>query len=117
MTYFPSNVFKHILSYTDDRVEQRQRLLWDSIKVKPMMHNGTPKYLYESPDQAVVFDLTWREACAEELNDAMDSQYLYEMDFWVLEWLPNSRIYPYGENDHSMSKSTYNGKEYGIWLL
>ena len=83
MTYFPPNIFKHILSYTDDRVEQRQRLLWDSIKVKPMVHNGTPKYLYETPDQTVVFDLTWREECAEELNDAIASQYLYEIDLWI----------------------------------
>jgi len=33
MTYLPTNVFKNILDYCDDRVEQRQRRLWKSIKI------------------------------------------------------------------------------------
>ena len=33
MTYLPTNVFQNILAYCDDRVEQRQRRLWKSIKI------------------------------------------------------------------------------------
>jgi len=31
MTYFPTNVMKNILSFTDDRIEKKQRNLWNQI--------------------------------------------------------------------------------------
>lgn len=34
MTYLPTNTFKNILSYCDDRIECRQRQLWNSIRIK-----------------------------------------------------------------------------------
>ena len=33
MTYFPQEIMTKILEYCDDRVEQRQRQLWNSISV------------------------------------------------------------------------------------
>ena len=32
--YFPKVIFTHIISYCDDTIEQKQRKLWNSIKVK-----------------------------------------------------------------------------------
>ena len=32
MTYLPQDIFKHILEYTDDRIERKQRRLWDKTR-------------------------------------------------------------------------------------
>ena len=40
MTYFPQELMTKILEYCDDRVEQRQRRLWNSIKVTRWQQDG-----------------------------------------------------------------------------
>ena len=45
MTYLPADIMKNILSYCDDRIERKQKRLWNSIKARKTreptaMYNG-----------------------------------------------------------------------------
>ena len=94
MTYLPTNVFKHILDYCDDRIEQNQRRLWKSIKImrySDVDDKGKITFIRYCTHQPVdgnnlLFLKLWGEYnsnwCNLEDNDRCLSLCLEEERFW-----------------------------------
>jgi len=93
MTYLPTDIMKNVLNYCDDRIERKQKALWESIKVQRVFNivrGGSRHFvedeIYDYEDNYEIYDMAFHfKGCKDK--------YGYVWDIKMIEEEEESAIY------------------------